>query len=218
LVPEGLREFFTASTGASATLLELLSIAIAVEPKSIVGEQSPVESRSRASSAYTALINIFFISVLGTIQTSGLGFLPLILATVGLANTLGIGVNLWRASLRRRSALSSGVGLWLGSTVVYARELWTRSTRRIGRATTRSSIGLFTYLPRVGILGSRGIVYSLPVYRARDITDNRTPDGTPLHCEPRPAFFSSQPRASGMVSASPKLGIFAVALLLLGNR
>jgi hypothetical protein len=68
------------------------------EPKSIVGEQSPVESRSRASSAYTALINIFFISLLGTIRTSGLGFLPLILATVGLANTLGLGVNLWRAS------------------------------------------------------------------------------------------------------------------------
>jgi hypothetical protein len=68
------------------------------EPKSIVGEQSPVESRSRASSAYTALINIFFISLLGNIRTSGLGFSPLILATVGLANTLGLGVNLWRAS------------------------------------------------------------------------------------------------------------------------
>jgi hypothetical protein len=119
-----LREFFAASTGASATLLGLLFIAIAVEPKSIVGEQSQVESRSRASSAYTALINIFFISLLGTIRGSGLGFLPLILAAVGLANTLGIGVNLWRESPRRRSALSSGVGLWLGSTVVYALELW----------------------------------------------------------------------------------------------
>jgi hypothetical protein len=154
------------------------------EPKSIVGEQSPVESRSRASSAYTALINIFFISLLGTIRTSGLGFLPLILATVGLANTLGLGVNLWRASPRRRSALSSGVGLWFGSTVVYALELWTRSTRRIGRATTRSSNGLFTYLPKVGILGSRGTVYSLPVYRARDIADNRTPDGPPSIVNP----------------------------------
>jgi hypothetical protein len=85
LVPEGLREFFTASTGASATLLGLLLIAIAVEPKSIVGEQSPVESRSRASSAYTALLNIFFISLLGTVRSSsGLGYLPVILAAVGL--------------------------------------------------------------------------------------------------------------------------------------
>jgi hypothetical protein len=124
LVPEGLREFFTASTGASATLLGLLFIAIAVEPKSIVGEQSPVESRYRASSAYTALINTFFFSLFGTIGTSGVRFLPLILAAVGLANTPGIGVNLWRESPRRRSVLRSGVGLWLGSTVVYALELW----------------------------------------------------------------------------------------------
>ena len=124
MVPEGLREFFTASTGASATLLGLLFIAIAVEPKSIVGEQSPVESRSRASSAYTALLNTFFISLLGTIRTSGLGFLSVILAAVGLANTLGIGVNLWRESPRRRSVLSSADGLLLGSTVVYALELW----------------------------------------------------------------------------------------------
>jgi len=124
LVPEGLREFFTASTGASATLLGLLFIAIAVEPKSIVGEQSPLESRSRASSAYTALINAFFISLFGTIPTSGLRFLPLILAAVGLANSLGIGMNLWRESPRRRSVLGSGAGLWLGSMVVYALELW----------------------------------------------------------------------------------------------
>jgi len=124
LVPEGLREFFTASTGASATLLGLLFIAIAVEPKSIVGEQSPVESRSRASSAYTALLNTFFISLLGTIRGSGLGYLSVILAAVGLANALGIGVNLWREYPHRRSVLSSGVGLLLGSTVVYALELW----------------------------------------------------------------------------------------------
>jgi hypothetical protein len=36
LVPEGLREFLTASAGASATLLGLLFVAIAVEPKSII--------------------------------------------------------------------------------------------------------------------------------------------------------------------------------------
>jgi hypothetical protein len=124
LVPEGLREFFAVSTGASATLLGLLFVAIAVEPKSIVGEQSPVESRSRASSAYTALLNVFFISLFGTIRGSGLGVLPLIVAAVGLANALSIGVKLWRESPRRRRVLSSGVGLLLVSTVVYALELW----------------------------------------------------------------------------------------------
>ena len=73
MVPEGLRGFFTASTGASATLLGLLFVAIAVEPKRIFGERSQVESRSRASSAYTALINFFFISLLGTYQSRACG-------------------------------------------------------------------------------------------------------------------------------------------------
>jgi hypothetical protein len=48
----------------------------------------------------------------------------LILAAVGLANALSIGVKLWRESPHRRSFLSSGVGLWLVSTVVYALEFW----------------------------------------------------------------------------------------------
>jgi hypothetical protein len=112
------------SAGASATLLGLLFVAIAVEPKSIVGQHSPVESRSRASSAYTALLNVFFISLFGTIRGSGLGIVPLILAAVGLANALSIGAKLWRGSPGRRNVLSSGVGLWLVSTVVYALELW----------------------------------------------------------------------------------------------
>jgi hypothetical protein len=124
MVPEGLREFFTASTGASATLLGLLFVAVAVEPKSIVGERSSVESRSRASSAYTALINIFFVSLLGTIRTSGLRFLPMIMAAAGLVTALSIGVNLRRESPRRRSVLSLGGTLWLGTMVVYALELW----------------------------------------------------------------------------------------------
>jgi hypothetical protein len=124
MVPEGLREFFAVSAGASATLLGLLFVAIAVEPKSIVGEHSPVESRSRASSAYTALLNVFFISLFGTIRGSGLGIVPLILATVGLANALSIGAKLWRESSHRSRVLSSGVGLLLVSTVVYVLELW----------------------------------------------------------------------------------------------
>ena len=45
------------------------SLAIAVEPRSIVGEESPVESRS---SAYLALLDVLFVSLAGTRRsTSG---------------------------------------------------------------------------------------------------------------------------------------------------
>jgi len=73
VVPEGAKEFFVVSTGASATLIGLLFVAIAVEPTSIVGEESPVETRSRASSAFIALLNVFFISLAGTVPPTNVG-------------------------------------------------------------------------------------------------------------------------------------------------
>ena len=73
MVPEGAKEFFVVSTGASATLIGLLFVAIAVEPTSIVGEESPVETRSRASSAFIALLNVFFISLAGTVPPTNVG-------------------------------------------------------------------------------------------------------------------------------------------------
>jgi len=59
-----------------------------------------------------------------TLLGSGLRYLPVILAALGLTNSLGIGLNLWRESPRRRSFLSSGAGLFIGSTVAYSLELW----------------------------------------------------------------------------------------------
>ena len=88
MVPEGAKEFFGASTGASATLIGLLFVAIAVEPGSIVGEESRVETRSRASSAFIALLNVFFISLAGTVPPTNVGVVAAILAVVGIVDTL----------------------------------------------------------------------------------------------------------------------------------
>ena len=122
MVPEGAREFFVASTGASATLIGLLFVAIAVEPRSIVGEESPVESRSRASSAFIALLNVFFVSLAGTVPPTNVGIVAAILAVVGIFDTLGIGLSLleeWSIEAGRSSAV-----LVVGSLIIYVLELW----------------------------------------------------------------------------------------------
>jgi multidrug transporter EmrE-like cation transporter len=123
VVPEGAREFFVASTGASATLIGLLFVAIAVEPRSIVGEESPVELRSRASSAFVALLNVFFVSLGGTVPPINVGVVAAILAVVGIVDTLGIGLSL----LEERSAVEAGRSsavLLVVSLIIYALELW----------------------------------------------------------------------------------------------
>ncbi len=122
MVPEGAREFFVASTGASATLIGLLFVAIAVEPRSIVGEESPVESRTRASSAFIALLNVFFVSLAGTVPPTNVGVVAAILAAVGIYDTLGIGLSLleeWSIEAGRPSVV-----LLVGSLIIYALELW----------------------------------------------------------------------------------------------
>src|ERR687885_287683 len=122
MVPEGAREFFVTSTGASATLIGLLFVAIAVEPRSIVGEESPVESRSRASSAFIALLNVFFVSLAGTVPPTNVGIVAAILAVVGIFDTLGIGLSLleeWSIEAGRSSAV-----LVAGSLIIYVLELW----------------------------------------------------------------------------------------------
>jgi hypothetical protein len=127
VVPEGAKEFFVASTGASATLIGLLFVAIAVEPRSIVGEESPVESRTRASSTFIALLNVFFVSLAGTVPPTNVGVVAAILAVVGIVDTLGIGLSLleewsigeWSVEAGRSSAV-----LMVGSLIIYALEFW----------------------------------------------------------------------------------------------
>ena len=123
MVPEGAKEFFVVSTGASATLIGLLFVAIAVEPTSIVGEESQVETRSRASSAFIALLNVFFISLAGTVPPTNVGVVAAILAVVGIVDTLGIGLSL----LEERSVVEAGRSsavLMVVSLIIYALEFW----------------------------------------------------------------------------------------------
>jgi len=123
VVPEGAKEFFVVSTGASATLIGLLFVAIAVEPTSIVGEDSPVETRSRASSAFIALLNVFFISLAGTVPPTNVGVVAAILAVVGIVDTLGIGLSLLEEWSTIQAGRSSAL-LMVGSLIIYALEVW----------------------------------------------------------------------------------------------
>jgi hypothetical protein len=61
VVPPEFLNFFTASTGAGAALVGLLFVAVSLAPEQIVTLQAPVERQAVAGSAFTALINAFFI-------------------------------------------------------------------------------------------------------------------------------------------------------------
>jgi hypothetical protein len=58
-----LHDFFVASVGAAAALIGLLFVAISIAPERIFGEAAESARRANAERAFTALGNVFFVSL-----------------------------------------------------------------------------------------------------------------------------------------------------------
>jgi hypothetical protein len=123
VVPPEFLNFFIASTGAGAALVGLLFVAVSLAPEQIVASQAPVERRAVAGSAFTALINAFFISLVALIPHFNFGTLVVPFSSVSLLTSLFQAWSLlrlrkgWQSFLRRAFLVCLSVGL-------YGLELW----------------------------------------------------------------------------------------------
>jgi hypothetical protein len=120
MVTEDFITFFSVSAGASATLIGLLFIAISIEPARVFGSGARAEAQAKAASAFTALANVFFVSLVALIPHTGLGIPVLVMSTFALLNTVQMGRDLWRSEGRRARL---GWALVLSGLVVYGFEL-----------------------------------------------------------------------------------------------
>jgi hypothetical protein len=80
--------FFAASAGAGAALVGLLFVAVSVNPGRNAGPNAPPERQAVAASAYTALINAFFISLVSLIGADSLGGVAIVVGSVSLIATV----------------------------------------------------------------------------------------------------------------------------------
>ena len=87
-VPPQFLDFFIASTGAGAALAGLLFVAVSLAPEQIVTRRAPMERRAVAGSAFTALINAFFISLVALIPHINFGTLIVPFSSVSLLTSL----------------------------------------------------------------------------------------------------------------------------------
>jgi hypothetical protein len=123
VVPPGFLNFFTASTGAGAALVGLLFVAVSLAPEQIVTRWAPVERRAVAGSAFTALINAFFISLVALIPHFNFGTLIVTISSLSLVTSLFQAWSLlrlrkgWQSFLRRAVLVFLSLGL-------YGLELW----------------------------------------------------------------------------------------------
>jgi len=75
VVPPDFVNFFIASASAGAALVGLLFVAVSLAPEQIVTRQAPMERQAVAGSAFTALINAFFLSLAALIPHIDFGLI-----------------------------------------------------------------------------------------------------------------------------------------------
>jgi hypothetical protein len=107
MIPSSFTTFFAASTGAGAALIGLLFVAVSVAPHTTVGRGAPAERYAMATSALTALVNAFFISLGALIPQVNIGWFALFVSGGSLMTTLSLAANVlksragWLNLLRR---------------------------------------------------------------------------------------------------------------------
>jgi len=113
VVPDAFLGYFTAAAAAAGALIGLLFVSISLRPDTVFGERALADGRALAGSAFTALVNAFFVSLLALMPQDNLGYPAAILGGYSLFRTLQLHWRIGRRDLHLVSLiLSSGTYLW----------------------------------------------------------------------------------------------------------
>jgi hypothetical protein len=88
VVPTDFTGYFTATAAAAGVLIGLLFVAVALRPDTIFGANAPAAGRAQAGSAFTALVNCFFVSLVALIPQAGVGGVSVTVAIISILATL----------------------------------------------------------------------------------------------------------------------------------
>jgi hypothetical protein len=124
MVPAAFHDYFVASTGAGAALVGLLFVAVSIAPERTVMSSAPVERRAVALSAYTALLNAFFLSMVALLPQANLGSAALPLSAIGLVNQCFLAWDLLRHVERTWPRMVRGGVLIVAGLLLYGGELY----------------------------------------------------------------------------------------------
>jgi hypothetical protein len=119
VVPLEFLSFFIASAGAAAALAGLLFVAASLAPEQNITRRAPVERQVVAASAFTALINAFFISLAALVPHFNFGTFVVPISSVSLATSLLQAWSLlrlrkgWPSFLRRAVIVIVSLGLYV---------------------------------------------------------------------------------------------------------
>ena len=122
MVTPEFQPFFLASVGASAGLIGLLFVSVSVAPERVFGQQSDAVRQAQALSAFSALANVFFISLLSLIPDVRFGLVVTIVSIPALLQTLAL-LGLAR-QWHSAGIVARGLFLFLASALIYGYEFF----------------------------------------------------------------------------------------------
>jgi hypothetical protein len=120
MVAAEFQTFFLASVGASAALIGLLFVSVSIAPERVFGQQSDAVRQAQALSAFTALANVFFISLTSLVPDVTFGVAVWIIAVPAALQTLALLAHVRR--WREHRIVARGVILFLASAAIYGYE------------------------------------------------------------------------------------------------
>lgn len=141
MVPPDFQTFLVASVAASSALIGLLFVSVSIAPERVFGPQSEAVRQARAVSAFSALANIFFLSLTSLVPGINAGLVAMITGFVSMLQTLALLrlFNEWRAE----GALVRSLILFLGSAAIYGGELVLGVDLWVKPSATGALTGLF---------------------------------------------------------------------------
>lgn len=122
MVPSAFTNFFIASAGAGGALIGLLFVAVSIAPEKTIMANAPVERQASAGSAFTSLLNAFFIS-LGALIPINLGQIIIVMSLLGFSSTAYYSFNLVRNLKDRHNLLARSL-LLLAGLFIYGFEFY----------------------------------------------------------------------------------------------
>jgi hypothetical protein len=87
VVPDDFTGYFASAGTAAGALIGLLFVAASLRPETVLGRGAPPAAQAMAGSAFTALINSFFVSLIALIPHTSLGFTAATMALISLYST-----------------------------------------------------------------------------------------------------------------------------------
>jgi hypothetical protein len=87
VVPDSFTGYFAGAATAAGALIGLLFVAVSLRPEAVLGAGASAKAQAVAGSAFTALINSFFVSLIALIPKTNLGYTAAVMALVSLYST-----------------------------------------------------------------------------------------------------------------------------------